>query len=552
MLESELKAKSDHIRTIIKARGISFPNITGKTFAVFRVDNKHHLMSMVSMIDPSPDWIVGVSSLELCLRNCTWMESKVLNLYPYDVGTDDGITYLSPNQPSSPRQPIRRLRTNVPDDPRSPFYDISGNPLKPFARLTLTRQRLYEKTCDPALKEDSDDDANCETDDWSAWSACSVSCGRGVKYKQRRYKHEESKYNCNKKLTERATCEALRKYCPYQRTRVVEDPLCELGPWSEWSSCSVTCGKGVQTRDRKYKNRFAAKKCTAGKVDTPILQQNLECLGEGKCEDYEERIDGDCPENPWSDWSPCSVTCGKGFKERYRLSLDFTAKKTKYWPLNTNYRSSSSENEFDEDDPCSSSKETVECFETDCLDGIRNVSEAICRLPKDVGSCKSNIDRWYFDTLKGECEIFSYSGCDGNLNNFNTLEQCQTLCAKYQKELWTTTELKKKVPEADISSVLTYNYQNDANAMSIITALTPNQQKRDDIIPKAKSNCEVSKWSNWSACNTTTAKCGIGFREKYRYILSYPRNGGKACPKKLLKRKRCKIPCYNYQLKIFE
>lgn len=112
LLESELKAKvnsllyyfymetlndffqSDHIRTIIKARGVSFPNITGKTFAVFRVDNKHHLMSIVSMIDPSPDWIVGVSGLELCLRNCSWIESKILNLYPWDVGTDDGITYL--------------------------------------------------------------------------------------------------------------------------------------------------------------------------------------------------------------------------------------------------------------------------------------------------------------------------------------------------------------------------------------------------------------------------------------------------------------------------
>lgn len=114
LLESELKAKvlkalqtmfrfnfrpwnfqSDQIRTIIKARGVSFPNITGKTFAVFRVDSKHHLMSIVSMIDPSPDWIVGVSGLELCLRNCSWIESKVLNLYPWDVGTDDGITYLA-------------------------------------------------------------------------------------------------------------------------------------------------------------------------------------------------------------------------------------------------------------------------------------------------------------------------------------------------------------------------------------------------------------------------------------------------------------------------
>lgn len=45
-------------------------------------------------VDPSPDWIVGVSGLELCLLNCTWIEHKELNLYPYDVGTDDGITYM--------------------------------------------------------------------------------------------------------------------------------------------------------------------------------------------------------------------------------------------------------------------------------------------------------------------------------------------------------------------------------------------------------------------------------------------------------------------------
>lgn len=44
--------------------------------------------------DPSPDWIVGVSALELCLRNCSWVESKVLNLYPWDAGTDSGVTYI--------------------------------------------------------------------------------------------------------------------------------------------------------------------------------------------------------------------------------------------------------------------------------------------------------------------------------------------------------------------------------------------------------------------------------------------------------------------------
>jgi hypothetical protein len=50
-------------------------------------------MSLVSMLGPSPDWIVGVSALELCSRNCTWVENKTLNLYPWDAGTDSGITY---------------------------------------------------------------------------------------------------------------------------------------------------------------------------------------------------------------------------------------------------------------------------------------------------------------------------------------------------------------------------------------------------------------------------------------------------------------------------
>lgn len=94
MLETELKIESENIRTIIKARGISYPNVTGKTFAVFRVDQNHHLISLVSMIDPSPDWIVGVAGLELCTKDCSWVEFKELHLYPWDAGTDSGPTYI--------------------------------------------------------------------------------------------------------------------------------------------------------------------------------------------------------------------------------------------------------------------------------------------------------------------------------------------------------------------------------------------------------------------------------------------------------------------------
>lgn len=61
------------------------------------------------MLGPSPDWIVGVSGLELCLTNCTWVDSKELFLYPWDAGVDNGISYESPDSPSNPHMPITRL-----------------------------------------------------------------------------------------------------------------------------------------------------------------------------------------------------------------------------------------------------------------------------------------------------------------------------------------------------------------------------------------------------------------------------------------------------------
>lgn len=99
------------------------------------------------MLGPSPDWIVGVSGLELCMRNCSWLEQKELFLYPWDAGVDSGISYESPDEPTSPPQPITRITSTHPNDPRQPFYNESGHPMEPLAKLTITRQRLYRKSC---------------------------------------------------------------------------------------------------------------------------------------------------------------------------------------------------------------------------------------------------------------------------------------------------------------------------------------------------------------------------------------------------------------------
>lgn len=102
---------------------------------------------VIHQSDPSPDWFVGVSGLELCLENCSWVEHKELNLYPVDAGTDDGVTYESIDKETEPRDVIRRITTTWPADEQSPFYDPTAIDMNPLARLYIKRQRIYEKEC---------------------------------------------------------------------------------------------------------------------------------------------------------------------------------------------------------------------------------------------------------------------------------------------------------------------------------------------------------------------------------------------------------------------
>jgi len=53
----------------------------------------------------------------------------------------------------------------------------------------------------------------------------------------------------------------------------------------------------------------------------------------------------------------------------------------------------------------------------------------ICTLSPDVGSCQAGpYNRWYYDQDKGKCQIFYWGGCGGNENNFQTLFHCQQRC----------------------------------------------------------------------------------------------------------------------------
>ncbi|KAM4705787.1 tissue factor pathway inhibitor 2 [Rhinophrynus dorsalis] len=58
---------------------------------------------------------------------------------------------------------------------------------------------------------------------------------------------------------------------------------------------------------------------------------------------------------------------------------------------------------------------------------------AICLLPMDEGPCRGLIPRYYYDRFTQTCQEFMFGGCDGNANNFLSLEDCEKSCWKLKK-----------------------------------------------------------------------------------------------------------------------
>ncbi|XP_054109542.1 spondin-2 isoform X1 [Callithrix jacchus] len=116
------------------------PSGTGQTSAELEVQRRHSLVSFVVRIVPSPDWFVGVDSLDLCDGD-RWREQAALDLYPYDAGTDSGFTFSSPNFATIPQDKVTEITSSSPSHPANSFYYPRLKALPPIARVTLVRLR---------------------------------------------------------------------------------------------------------------------------------------------------------------------------------------------------------------------------------------------------------------------------------------------------------------------------------------------------------------------------------------------------------------------------
>lgn len=93
------------------------------------VTKEFPLLTLVSMIAPSPDWIIAINSYNLLDTGGDWKTSVTIDMFAYDAGTDSGIDYSSSN-----------IVTNSPET----ISMISGLPINgnKIGTLTITLKTL--------------------------------------------------------------------------------------------------------------------------------------------------------------------------------------------------------------------------------------------------------------------------------------------------------------------------------------------------------------------------------------------------------------------------
>lgn len=131
----------------------------------------------------------------------------------------------------------------------------------------------------------------------------------------------------------------------------------------------------------------------------------------------------------------------------------------------------------------------------------------------EPGPCTGYFNRWYFESRKMMCVPFIYGGCRGNRNNFLTSQECMEACQV-------------------VRDALKRNFNGNVNSNPSAVASNPGNNNPVD--------CMVSDWSPWSSCSVT---CGVGTSEKFRMVKRPAENGGRPCPSRLVKKRRCRTPC---------
>jgi len=139
---------------------------------------------------------------------------------------------------------------------------------------------------------------HCTVSAFSAWTACTKSCGKGSQSRSRaiRTRADHGGYVCPY-LRETRSCN--KQACAVD---------CVFGSFRAWSTCTKSCGTGSQERSRSIKQpTFGGKVC-------PHSAETRAC-NTAACAI-------NCKFGDFSKWTACTLSCGTGSQKRSRATTE--------------------------------------------------------------------------------------------------------------------------------------------------------------------------------------------------------------------------------------
>ena len=117
--------------SVFKADDKTDPTAT-RTMVITAKD-MYSKVSVIAMIAPSPDWFVGVDSVELCGNDGKWKESvSAISLPAWDAGTDSGTMFVTADVETTPKDVVKLITadntelTTINDFAKISFVKYTG------------------------------------------------------------------------------------------------------------------------------------------------------------------------------------------------------------------------------------------------------------------------------------------------------------------------------------------------------------------------------------------------------------------------------------------